>query len=468
MTVTTVELPVLATIPNVPLCETGDWDAMTGPVTFTVADFQAAVAALDCPAVRRPILKLGHVGQHGQPTMGAPAIGWVDNLHTEVDGNRLAGDYAGMPAWLAEILPSAYPDRSIEGTWDFKCALGHTHDFVIRAVALLGVDEPAVGTLASLQDIARLYDVSLANDTGNGRPFQTLAAKGEPVPDTRASVSVEDVRRTYYEGLTGDQYWWWIRELQLDPPQLIVDDDEGQLYRVPYTASGDEVTFGDPIPVRIQYVDSPTDEDAAASRPHSSPRIFASREESGARPRDTSASTGSTENPEQEGAGVDPVALRTSLGLPEDASDEDVLTRAAELQTASQQAPEASTTAPQLPEGVVAIDQTQLQQLQSDAAAGRQAREQQRTEARNSFIEEAIQAGKIPPARRQFWRDYYDRDEVGARAFIDQAPQVIPTSEVGMSAGDPGADTGTAGTDLGYDPRLFPELAYLHTPSQEG
>ncbi|MEV0214285.1 2'-5' RNA ligase family protein [Micromonospora sp. NPDC050695] len=159
--------PALARINRVELVHTGSWNAKSGPVTFTPDDLASAVGAFDCPAVRRPVLKFGHDGNHGA---GDPAIGWVDNLALDDDGGSLVGDFVGMPAWLAtadangnSVLTSAYPDRSIEGEFDYRCQLGHNHPFVVHAVALLGVDRPGVGTLPSLQDLAAVYGVELAD-----------------------------------------------------------------------------------------------------------------------------------------------------------------------------------------------------------------------------------------------------------------------------------------------------------------
>ena len=195
--------PPLGNLRRVELIHTGEWPISTGRWRASREDLAAAVAALDCPAVRRPILKLGHSHDEeplwaGNPT-GAPAVGWVDNMHLVNEGHTLVGDFVGMPGWLANIAASAYPDRSVEGTYDYRCALGHTHPFVITAVALLGVTPPGVGTLKSLQDVARLYGV----DTGGGGEVAASAA-GEPVEaaaqvHTGAMVALipseEDIRR---------------------------------------------------------------------------------------------------------------------------------------------------------------------------------------------------------------------------------------------------------------------------------
>lgn len=264
----------LVTIPGVELAQAGTWRLSSGEATITREDLAAAVAALDCPAVRNPVLKLGHVDSRFD---GEPAVGWVSGMRLADDGNTVAGDYRGMPAWLGEVLPSAYPDRSIEATREFRCQIGHTHQLVITAVALLGVTAPGIGTLDSLQDIAALYDVAASAE--GGEPVTYTIQGGGPMPPPQpdpgagqtlaAGVTSEDVRRRYYEHAG---YTRWICEIQLEPLQLIVmDDSTGGYYRVPVSTSGDEVEFGEAVAVSVEYVDKPSKVAAA---------VYASRAES--------------------------------------------------------------------------------------------------------------------------------------------------------------------------------------------
>ncbi len=182
-------VPKLTTVPGVPLAFTGTWSASTGSWTPTRQDFVAAVAARECPAVQAPIIKLGHVDTRFD---GQPAIGRIGNLRVADGGHTLLGDYEGVPAWIAEktgdghsVLSSAYPQRSVEATYRYRCAAGHTHPFVITALALLGTTPPAVGALTSLADVGRLYgvDVAAANaDHGGQKVVATVdveAATGD-------------------------------------------------------------------------------------------------------------------------------------------------------------------------------------------------------------------------------------------------------------------------------------------------
>ena len=288
--VTVPTAPALASYPDVELMKVGTWNLASGMTTFTSDDLRSAVAALDCPSVRRPVLKLGHTDPRFD---GEPAVGWVDNMAVAASGTTIVGDYVGMPGWLGTVIASAYPDRSIEGCWDFHCQQGHVHPFVITAVALLGVTAPGIGTLASLQDVATMYGVAASVAQTTGHVTITIHAKEAPVPNptplkVAASATTEDVRRAFYE----DAPWSvWIEEIQLDPLQIIVvNDDDGERSRVPVVidsaADGeDAVTFGTPVPVVIRYEDVPGEDageplEGLAAKAAAKHVVFASRAES--------------------------------------------------------------------------------------------------------------------------------------------------------------------------------------------
>ncbi|MEV5819288.1 phage protease [Micromonospora haikouensis] len=166
----------LARRDGVELVRTGTWQISTGQWTASRQDLAAAVAALSCPAVRKPVLKVGHTDKRFTPGDGEPAIGWVDNMRLADGGHTLVGDYVGVPAWLNEVMASAYPDRSVEGTYNHRCQLGHTHPFVLTGVALLGVTPPGVGTLSSLNDVRALYGIAAAAPQPSHGEVQIVAS----------------------------------------------------------------------------------------------------------------------------------------------------------------------------------------------------------------------------------------------------------------------------------------------------
>lgn len=458
-TLTEMILPALSNQPNVEIAHTGQWNISTGQVTLTYDDFANAIAALECPAVRKPIIKVGHTDTRFD---GEPAVGWIDNMAVAESGHTVVGDFVGMPGWLGPILASAYPDRSMEATWDFMCQLGHVHPFVITAVALLGVTPPGIGTLESLQDVASLYGVGMAAANGQTHGFSvTIHSKGKsemPNPQPReiaAGVTTEDIRRTYYETAP---YSVWIKEFELDPLQLItVDEATGQYARIPVTLSNGEFEFGDAIPVEIEYVDAPQ-EPAPATTAASARIVYASREESRPKtkperkvepnlpPADAikrvhAASNGKTE---QEGTSgeMDPIKIREALGLAADASDDEVLAAATALRQPepSPEPPNASTPAPVAASGngVVVLDQSIVNAMQEDAKRGREAYENMRKNERDSIIASAISDGKFAPSRKEAWEKLWDADPDGTREQIKNlTPGLVPL----QASGYPGNET---------------------------
>jgi hypothetical protein len=484
--------PPLVNVHGVKLMHQGQWDALTGTHTFTTDDFHSAVAALDCPAVRRPVLKFGHDGNSG---VGLPALGWIGNMAVVDDGLTLVGDYMGVPGWLAttddagnSVLTSAYPDRSIEGEWNYRCQIGHLHPFVVHAVALLGVERPGIGTLPSLQDLAGLYGVELSTPEPSGIPVTIYASKESTVPNPHpmkvaAGVTTEDVRRQYYD----DAPWsYWITEFHLEPLQLIVvDDNSGKHFRVPVSVTGEDAfEFGSPVEVLVRYVDAEGDQAVSASTSGAGKRlIYASRAESrpGSKPEPVKASE--PEPPVTAPAAADPAPLpaddlpaaepvnqltqeddmslsefRSRLGLPDDADEAAVLAALdGRLQPAPpttqpegtddppvpvEKVPElvGASTKPALPAGVVAIEASVLDDLRRKAELGAQAAERQRVGDRDAVITAAISDGRIPPARRDHWVTAWEADADGTKGVLASLEPglVVPTVLAGTTG--PGED----------------------------
>lgn len=441
--------PPLSRLPGVELMHAGQWDISTGTATFTADDLAAAVAALDCPAVRRPVLKLGHTDPRFD---GEPAVGWIDNLAAASDGHTLLGDYVGMPGWLGPLLASAYPDRSIEGWWNFPCQIGHVHPFVLTGVALLGVTAPGIGTLASLQDVAALYGVAATPAPSTGVPvaLTVRAARGGSMPNPHpmqvaAGVTTEDVRRAYYD----DAPWSvWIEEFHLAPLQLIVIDDmSGTRSRVPVVvAEGDgedAVSFGDAVPVVVRYEDAAADSAVAAS----ASRIrYASRAESRPGATHASGAPAPVNDPTQEGSPVvtftdeQLTTMRQQLGLA-DTADEATITTALAEALAERADPAQPVTPAALPDGTVAIDSATLEQLQVAARRGEEARTRQEADERTALVEAAVAAGRIPPARREHWVGQLAADPGSAETLASLPAGLIP---VGAAVGHSGGAEATA------------------------
>lgn len=434
----------LVTIPDVEIATVGDWNTMKGNGTFTIDDLVACVAAQDDAGFSTPRLKIGHTDARFD---GEPCFGSITNLRMSSDMMTLLGDIEAVPAWLADMLPSAYPTRSIEMMRNATSyTTGRKYAGVMTGLALLGAFDPAISTLADLKatiapdDVADVEGVAarFANIVQNGGEGESM-----PTQEVSASVNVEDVRRAFYDEHEAMHPYWWMRSMMLDPNELIIDDDQGHLYRVPFDVSGDAISFGEPTEVMVEFVDvasAPAEPVAARRMPVVT---FASR----------SDSHRSVTN-ETEGTKMDTNAIITNLGLADDATEADVLARITELTAAAEgdatgdptlelvsdedaagaSVDNGDAATVSVPEGAVLIDAGQLAELQANAEMGVAARTAQIEEARTRFIGDAVQAGRIPPARADFWREMHVHDPEGTEATIAAFPEGMATP-VGVAAG---------------------------------
>jgi hypothetical protein len=257
--------PLLTTVPDVQIVKTGiEYPLSSGPCTFTPDDLAAAVAAQSDPSIPQPRIWIGHPDDkriHGERSggvpSGEPAVGKVTDMRLTEDGHCIVGDLTGVPVWLSNILASAFPSRSIEGRFNLKTPTGKQHRLVINGLALLGVTWPGVLTI---DDIASLYSEKGPNiavtEASADQPITITAAAKRQLS---AQVTVEDLRRAWYESNRGDpeKFNWWIRSIYVEPNELIVDaDDGGTLLRQPFKISGDKVKFLKPKKVKIKYVNA--------------------------------------------------------------------------------------------------------------------------------------------------------------------------------------------------------------------
>jgi hypothetical protein len=102
----------------------------------------------------KPYLKLGHdKKQELLQSDGMPSAGWVTNLKRS--GDKLLADFKSVPKKIKELIEKrAYGRFSSEIYWNLKTPDGKNFRRVLKAVALLGGDTPAV---SNLNDFINLY-----------------------------------------------------------------------------------------------------------------------------------------------------------------------------------------------------------------------------------------------------------------------------------------------------------------------
>lgn len=306
---------------------------------------------------------------------------------------------------------------------------------------------------------------------------------GEDPPDSIkasagvvAQVNLDDVRRGYYDSLEPSQMWWWIRAVYFDPNELIVDDDEGGLYRVPFQSKGEEVSFGDPVQVKIQYVDTPAKTKAAAlvrasvaaslgnpvmmfnARADSRPGGCMTPEEAAAvrarhgltpeqLPDDADdatvvrvviqAASARPETPPAEPAPAPPAPDEGGNGgngdEGDEGGDEESRTRTGIQSTAAASRIPGSSPI-QLPEGTIVVDKATWEAVADQARQGAELAARTRDTERDSFLNTAIKAGKFPPSRKNHYLKAWDADPEGTRGLIDSlAAGLVPVEARGTA-----------------------------------
>ncbi|ABK68430.1 conserved hypothetical protein [Mycobacterium avium 104] len=378
------------TVPGVELMRVGKWNLSTGEWECTEKEIAAAIEAHEKGILRKPVIRLGH---NDPRFSGDPAVGWLDNLRASEDGQALIGDMVGVPEWLAEILPSAYPSRSIEGLYDYTAPDGSEHEFVLTGLALLGATRPGVESLQSLQDVARLYDIAAAGQVGGKAIELTIEAADAPKP--YGDVKYADPKNGKYPIDTAEHVraaWSYI-----NMPKNQKDYSAAELAQ---------------IKDRIK---------AAAKK-------FGIKIEAG-------------EASETEGGAIValPEKVAEALGIDASADEDTVLAKIAELKPPApaaepepepQPAPVAA--AAGVVNGLVQIEQATLDELKAAAAQGVEARARQIAEEDERTVMAAIGQGKIAPARKDHWLAALKADRDGTKQVLASlAAGLIPVNEVG-------------------------------------
>lgn len=461
--------PAIVSIPNLVIASVGDWATVSGDGVMTRDDLASAVAASHDPGFRAA--PKGKPGHYDPRFDGGPGIGRLVNMRLSDDGMDLIADVVGLFEWQRTLLLTAYTSRSVEAVRGVQStATWRTYSFVITAIAWLGVEWPAVATLDDLEAwvsdegpeaAQELVAASIRRDRDDDEQEDEVADRRKaPV---RAAANIDQVRRDFIDWADEQsRYSWWIRELWLDPNYIIVDDDQGGLFRVPFTVADNAVTFGDAVPVEVSYIDATPakGEAVAASRP-SFAQVYANRSDS--RPATTTT---------QEGDDMDTQSIIDLLDLPADTTDEqaqEALTKARAAAAApadgsdddqgdddagdaaggdgadddqdgddDQVHASAAITAPaglDLPEGTVLVDATRFASMEQAVRELTSTRQAEVKASRDRMVDDAVRAGKLSPAQRADYRQLLDADPERTAKVLASLQPTVPVEERGATGG---------------------------------
>lgn len=486
----TLEVTEFVTIEGLPLCETGiDYPASTGPISLTTSMFSSAVEFAQDPHGLAPRIKISHGlnpidadlqslfdQYNSERDASEPSLGTILNLRTENSGHTLVGDWYGLPRWLAEILQSAYPARSIEGGAWQNPANQKTYDFMIEACVLLGVVGPGCTSLADIQELFSASGPEITVIEMSSSTKTSTKMGGKLRMPAALQVNVEDIRRDFYQDFAqGDRYWWWDRELLSDPWEFICSDDNGDLWRVPFEVEEDEdgdtlvTSWGEPQPIKIQYTP-----DAKRSGDQVAATRMISSQIPGAGVLLAVNDAPFRRKEEKPAMGIDISALRERLSiseedLPDDATDEQI--NAALAATPDEDESEETEESPDEEAAAVAAskngDTVQVHRdvwdrtVRGAELAVTQQQERDRSD-NDTFLETAIREGRITRAsKKNYLTEMNGPGNTGCGPARDSLREMIsklekgvsmPIDEVGHGEGAGDHNTIQAGTGL------FPKL----------
>lgn len=351
---------------GVEIARIGTFDCMTGKCRFTREDFDDAVEAweslkgkFDAP------IKLGHNdAQAATAADGLPSAGWLANLRRV--GDRLVADFIGVPEGVARLIENGtLRKRSIEAIKNVTIA-GKKWPFVVTGIALLGAELPAVD---SLKDIVEVFGASgLTAETADDAEVMLAAAALVAGAASSEAVSAED------RAAAEQDVFDLLMQLEDKASPLIKNRRGAPLSRSLFSAFRNQL-----------------------------------RE----------AISGRTAGGQMKGSQMDPKALRQALGLPEDATDDQVSAAIGVARTllgitedvddagvaaAAKSARETRSSGSG--GGAPASDDTKasLAEVRRDLAAAQreisELRGARQSDEITSMVDEAIKANKVLPASR--------------------------------------------------------------------
>jgi hypothetical protein len=123
--------------------------------------------------------------------------------------------------------------------------------------------------------------------------------------------------------------------------------------------------------------------------------------------------------PQQEGpAGMDSAKLREALGLPADASDDEVRTGLTDAGILTTPAP--TEAIPVAASGTMVVSRSNWEQMQKTIQTLTEHVEKSKRDDRDKVIASAVQDGKFTPAQKVHFAQLWDADPDGTRTLIDK------------------------------------------------
>ena len=178
-----------ANLNNVEIFRAGTWNGDTYSIKDLdemIQNFNKLRPEQSCP------VKLGHSeNQKFLKQEGLPASGWIASLKRS--GDKVLASITDVPQKIYDLIKNgAYRKISAEIYPKFKDSVGNQYQNVLRAIALLGEDIPAVSGLKDIQALYsdgqeyKAYILNYHNFVGFEYPLKIYSSKLQENFDTKA------------------------------------------------------------------------------------------------------------------------------------------------------------------------------------------------------------------------------------------------------------------------------------------
>ncbi len=254
-------------ITGVEVLKTGTWNRRD----YSTQDLDALVQSFEkLQGTYQPFGKIGHLSDQKYNEPGQPAVGWITSLYRR--GASLYADFKEVPAKVADLIEAgAYKMRSAE-IWFDKEIDGVRYPAILKAVAWLGADVPAVSGMSNAFDMYEDEDgdkvaialMDMTFDQTRESVHAALAKKYPPMEYSDDEYADNEQRLTSHlpEGAKWDGPSCYICDIY-DDHVIVYSYDYTKYYSLTYAVDDyGKVELGDPMMAMRTYetMDEPEDE----------------------------------------------------------------------------------------------------------------------------------------------------------------------------------------------------------------
>lgn len=386
---------------------------------YTEADLRAmADAAIALGEELDPPAKIGHSdaqalafnSELAPVTPGEmPRVGTLSNQRVSDDGQKLLCDIADVPKKFAELVKAkAYKKRSVELAQITSQKTGEVYDWVVTGLAWLGAKMPAVRTL---DDVAALYE-------GDGVETKRIHyAEGAVVwdPDTSFQALRDNVAEALNGPATGgmNEPRFWVQDVDVVGSRALVGDYYHESYTdawvIPFSRAADGSISISPS----------SDWTKAEQAWVETAKEFEQEVASGFARRHADTQREMKFSDEQRRK------FAEATGLDADKVTDEMLGAAGIVAESDPAPPDPDPDPdpdPKPDDDAARSLEEAVAKATSAEERSKKLEEQLRVSGRKSFVDEALQSGKIAPGQRATLEALYDANQDAARAFVEEAP----------------------------------------------